>query len=80
LNQEYVDTVRLLLSVAPTVFQSPHFALKGGTALNLFVQNMPRLSVDVDIVFTCPLIEAALREVGALSFVSIGSSNLETST
>lgn len=37
MNQEYVETVRLLLSVAPAVFQSPRFAMKGGTALNLFV-------------------------------------------
>lgn len=48
----YVDTVRLLLETAPEVFRAPCFALKGGTALNLFVQDMPRLSVDIDVVFT----------------------------
>ena len=52
MNQDYIDTVRLLLAVAPAVFQSPRFAMKGGTALNLFVQDMPRLSVDIDVVFT----------------------------
>lgn len=52
MNQQYVDTVRLLLTVAPAVFRSPRFALKGGTALNLFAHDMPRLSVDIDIVFT----------------------------
>jgi hypothetical protein len=52
MNQDYVDTVRLLLAVAPAVFHSPRLALKGGTALNLFVQDMPRLSVDLDVVFT----------------------------
>lgn len=36
MNQTYVDTVRLLLAIAPTVFQSQCFAMKGGTALNLF--------------------------------------------
>lgn len=41
MNQEYVDAVRLLLAVAAAVFRSPRFALKGGTALNLFVQDMP---------------------------------------
>ena len=51
MNQQYVDTVRLLLAVAPVVFRSPRFALKGGTALNLFVHDMPRLSVDIDVVF-----------------------------
>jgi len=51
MNQAYVDTVRLLLAIAPSVFASQYFALKGGTALNLFVQDMPRLSVDIDVVF-----------------------------
>lgn len=65
MNQEYVDTVRLLLAIAPAVFQSPRFALKGGTALNLFLQNMPRLSVDIDVVFTDRALsrEHALRAI-----------------
>ncbi len=52
MDREYIDTVRLLLVVAPVIFESPRFALKGGTALNLFVQDLPRLSVDIDVVFT----------------------------
>lgn len=52
MKQEYIDTVRLLIDIAPDVFASPRFAMKGGTALNLFVQDMPRLSVDIDVVFT----------------------------
>lgn len=52
MKQEYIDTVRLLIDIAPAVFASPRFAMKGGTALNLFVQDMPRLSVDIDVVFT----------------------------
>ena len=52
MNQQYVDTMRLLLAVAPAVFRSPRLALKGGTALNLFAHDMPRLSVDIDAVFT----------------------------
>lgn len=51
MNPNYVDTVRLLLAIAPAVFASGRFAMKGGTALNLFVQEMPRLSVDIDVVF-----------------------------
>jgi len=47
----YENTVRLLLRVAPTVFKSGRFALKGGTAINLFIREMPRLSVDLDLVF-----------------------------
>ncbi len=47
MNQQYFDTVRLLLTIAPAVFESQLFAMKGGTALNLFVQDLPRLSVDI---------------------------------
>jgi hypothetical protein len=47
----YVDTVRLLLQVLPSVFDSGLLALKGGTAINLYLDDMPRLSVDIDAVF-----------------------------
>jgi predicted nucleotidyltransferase component of viral defense system len=50
-NQTYLDTARLLTQVAPFVFADDTFALKGGTAINLFVRDMPRLSVDLDLVF-----------------------------
>ena len=52
MDKTYVDTVRLLLESVPVIFQTPHFAMKGGTAINLFVRNMPRLSVDIDVVYT----------------------------
>lgn len=67
MNQEYIDTVRLLLAIAPAVFQSPRLALKGGTALNLFLHDMPRLSVDIDVVFTDHTLdrETALRAIAA---------------
>ena len=51
MNQTYLDTARLLTQVAPFVFTDDTFALKGGTAINLFVRDMPRLSVDLDLVF-----------------------------
>jgi Nucleotidyl transferase AbiEii toxin, Type IV TA system len=51
MDRAYADTVRLLLSAAPDVFANNIFALKGGTAINLFVQDMPRLSVDIDVVY-----------------------------
>ncbi|AKZ28187.1 hypothetical protein ACH51_17445 (plasmid) [Ralstonia solanacearum] len=41
-----------MLGIAPIVFDTPIFAMKGGTALNLFLQDMPRLSVDIDVVLT----------------------------
>lgn len=52
MDKEYADTVRLLLRVAPSVFANDIFAMKGGTAINLFVRDMPRLSVDIDVVYT----------------------------
>jgi hypothetical protein len=50
MNANYLDAVRLLLAFATAVFRNPLFALKGGTAINLFVRNMPRLLVDLDLV------------------------------
>ena len=40
-----------MLRIAPDVFEGQPFALKGGTAINLFVREMPRLSVDLDLVY-----------------------------
>jgi predicted nucleotidyltransferase component of viral defense system len=52
MNATYLATARLLTEIAPVVFESGIFALKGGTAINLFIREMPRLSVDLDLVFT----------------------------
>ena len=51
MDEAYVQTVRLLLETAPVLFSSPEFVMKGGTAINLFVEDMPRLSVDIDVVW-----------------------------
>ena len=47
----YVDQVRLLMSVLPDIANEDVFALKGGTAINLFYRDMPRLSVDIDLTY-----------------------------
>lgn len=47
----YRQQVQLLLSVLPEVAKEKCFALHGGTAINLFVRNMPRLSVDIDLTY-----------------------------
>jgi len=63
MDSRYLDTVRLLIDAAPFVFTQKCFALKGGTAINLFLEDMPRLSVDIDLVFTdlgCPDRDSAL--------------------
>ncbi|CAM5780622.1 hypothetical protein CCAE64S_00582 [Castellaniella caeni] len=51
MDKHYADTVRLLLNIAPDVFDNNIFAIKGGTAINLFLRDMPRLSVDIDVVY-----------------------------
>ena len=51
MNQEYKNQVRLLLNVLPEVAKEKCFALHGGTAINLFIRNMPRLSVDIDLTY-----------------------------
>ncbi|WP_325079897.1 nucleotidyl transferase AbiEii/AbiGii toxin family protein [Klebsiella aerogenes] len=51
LRDSYARQVRLLMAVLPHVAKESCFALKGGTAINLFVQDFPRLSVDIDLVY-----------------------------
>lgn len=52
LNQTYIETARTMVQVAPLIFTDDRLALKGGTAINLFLRDMPRLSVDLDLTFT----------------------------
>lgn len=47
----YFRQVELLVRILPVVGSQECFALKGGTAINLFYRDMPRLSVDIDLVY-----------------------------
>lgn len=47
----YQQQVALLIRTIPFVAEEKVFALKGGTAINLFVRDMPRLSVDIDLTY-----------------------------
>jgi len=47
----YKHQVSLLLQVLPEVAKESCFALHGGTAINLFIREMPRLSVDIDLTY-----------------------------
>ena len=47
----YIDQARLVVDVLPHIANEPVFALKGGTAINLFYRDMPRLSVDIDLTY-----------------------------
>ncbi|PCH61670.1 MAG: nucleotidyltransferase [Gammaproteobacteria bacterium] len=51
MNEAYKKQVRLVLDVLPEVAKETCFAMHGGTAINLFVRNMPRLSVDIDLTY-----------------------------
>lgn len=64
----------LLVELLPLVAREPCFALKGGTAINLFVRDLPRLSVDIDLTYL-PIqgreeslrhIHEALRRLGSV--------------
>lgn len=86
-DSPYYRQVQLLVRVLPFIFQEQCFALKGGTAINLFVRDFPRLSVDIDLVYlgneerqsALVIIQQALDRIAmvikkALSGVSIDKS------
>lgn len=50
-RDQYQGQVRLLMRLLPIVARETCFGLKGGTAINLFVRNLPRLSVDIDLMY-----------------------------
>ena len=72
-NDFYLRQVRLLVRVLPFVAAEPCFALKGGTAINLFIRDVPRLSVDIDLTYlpveprdtSLAAITAALKRIAA---------------
>ena len=51
MNETYRGQASLLISVLPEIAKERCFALHGGTAINLFVREMPRLSVDIDLTY-----------------------------
>lgn len=68
----FFDQVKLLVAALPQIHKEDCFALKGGTAINLFIRDMPRLSVDIDLAYI-PLedrdtslnkIDSALKKIG----------------
>lgn len=72
-NNIYRRQVQLLVRVLPLVDTEKCFALKGGTAINLFYRALPRLSVDIDLLYI-PMDDretALLNIKAALSRLSI---------
>jgi predicted nucleotidyltransferase component of viral defense system len=72
-GESYRRQAALLVSILPFVAAEKCFALKGGTAINLFVRDMPRISVDLDLTYlpvadrdaSLTAIDAALRRIAA---------------
>ncbi len=71
-NNPFTEQVRLLVSLLPRVAKQECFALKGGTAINMFLRDMPRLSVDIDLAYL-PVedrntsLDAIDRAIGAIA-------------
>jgi predicted nucleotidyltransferase component of viral defense system len=86
-RDSYRRQVTLLVRVLPHVAEEKAFALKGGTAINLFIRNMPRLSVDIDLTYlpvqeraaSLAVIEAALRRIAANLRKNLGARITEAS-
>jgi predicted nucleotidyltransferase component of viral defense system len=51
MNEQYNKQVALIIRILPYIAKKDCFALKGGTAINLFYANMPRLSIDIDLSY-----------------------------
>lgn len=72
LSPIFFDQVRLLVATLPQIHKEKCFALKGGTAINLFIRDMPRLSVDIDLTYipiedrnaSLSKIDSALKRIG----------------
>ncbi len=66
MNANYIEQSRLVVAALSLVSQEHQFALKGGTAINLFENDLPRLSVDIDLVYL-PVTDrqVAIREINA---------------
>jgi predicted nucleotidyltransferase component of viral defense system len=87
LAENYRRQASLLIKVVPLVAAEKCFALKGGTAINLFVRNMPRLSVDLDLTYlpvadrekSLTEIDTALKRIADAIAAGIPGSSVERS-
>ena len=70
---EFVDRVQLLGAILPILAEQTDFAIKGGTAINLFYQEFPRFSVDIDLTYLPKENrETSLKQI-SVSLQSIGN-------
>jgi predicted nucleotidyltransferase component of viral defense system len=87
LAEAYRNQVALLIKMVPLVAAEPAFALKGGTAINLFLRDMPRVSVDIDLTYV-PIknrasslkeIDAAMKRIAAAIEHGVRGAKVNTS-
>jgi predicted nucleotidyltransferase component of viral defense system len=72
----YKNQVSLLLQVLPEVAKETCFALHGGTAINLFIREMPRLSVDIDLTYI-PIEDRSISLKNIIEALSSIKTNIE---
>ena len=51
MNNLYAQKVELLLRMIPIISEEGVFAIHGGSAINLFLKDMPRYSIDADLTY-----------------------------
>ena len=51
IDSNYFNQAKVLLERLPLLQKEEVFALKGGTAINFFIRDLPRLSVDIDLTY-----------------------------
>ena len=87
-DEQYRRQAALLVRTLPLVAKEKCFALKGGTAINLFIRDMPRLSVDIDLTYL-PIadreaslrgIDAAMRRIAGSMTASLPSARVHPGT
>ena len=87
-RESYRSQAALLTRILPFIAEEACFALKGGTAINLFMRNMPRLSVDIDLAYvpvaprgeSLAAIEAALKRIAADVIRRLGDAHVAEAT
>jgi predicted nucleotidyltransferase component of viral defense system len=68
-SEVFQAQVAFLVRALPSIATETCFALKGGTAINLFIRDLPRLSVDIDLVYL-PIEDRETSLIGIRSALS----------
>lgn len=71
-DSKYTNQAQLVVHLLPLIARENTFALKGGTAINFFLRDLPRLSVDIDLCF----LPKSARQI-ALRDISNGLSRVQ---